>query len=199
VAALADRVPTLGYVAAAAVALVGVVAGLGGFNTVEETSPPQIDAGVVQEGRQLDITVNDAWLADGLGTYLKPAEGSRMLVVEVTVTNVSNKSVNTLRDNILVDGLKGADGPKSDRVLILGEGSTTPDFQPGVTQDAALVWEVPAGSYAEGDPVVVRILDKSLSPGLLFAAAWTNPEETAHVAVELGDRGDRYLEAEDRS
>jgi hypothetical protein len=46
---------------------------------------------------------------------------------------------------------------------------------------------------------VVRILDKSLSPGLLFAAAWTNPEETAHVAVELGDRGDRYLEAEDRS
>jgi hypothetical protein len=147
----------------------------------------------------LHITVNDAWLADGLGTYLKPAEGSRMLVVEVTVTNVSNKSVNTLRDNILVDGLKGADGPKSDRVLILGEGSTTPDFQPGVTQDAALVWEVPAGSYAEGDPVVVRILDKSLSPGLLFAAAWTNPEETAHVAVELGDRGDRYLEAEDRS
>jgi hypothetical protein len=197
--AVADRVPALAYVVGAAVALVGIVAGLGGFETVEEATPPQIPAGVVQEGRQLDVTVRDAWLADGLGAYLKPAPGSRMLVVEVTVTNVSHTSVNTLRDNILVDDVEGAEGPKSDRVLILGEGSSVPDFQPGVTQDAALVWEVPSGAYAAGDPLVVRILDKSLSPGLLFAASWTDPEETAHVALELGDRGDRYLAAEDRS
>ena len=191
---LAERLSPAVYVVSAAVVVIGAVAGFGGLDTVAETPVARADAGQVVEGKQLDVSVEDAWLADGFDPYFEPEPGNRFLAVRAVVTNVSDTPVSTVKDNVLVDGLEGsAAKPQADEVIRLGESSSTPVLQPFVEQEVVLLWEIPASERAAGSRITVRVLDKTLREGFLFDASWSDPVVTAEVLLTLGDRGFQYV------
>jgi hypothetical protein len=193
VSALAERVSPAVYAVSALVVVVGAVAGFGGLETVAETPVVRAATGQTVSGKQLDVTIEDAWLADGFDPYLEPEAGNRFLAVRAVVTNVSNTPVSTVKDNVLVDDLKGASGePEADEVIRPGE-SAGPVLQPGVEQELLLLWEVPASDIAAGATITVRVYDKTLTKGFLFDDSWSDPVVTAEVPLVLGDRGFEYL------
>lgn len=193
VSALAERFSPAVYAASAIVVVVGAVAGFGGLETVADTPVMRVATGQAVSGKQLDVTIEDAWLADGFDPYLEPESGNRFLAVRAVVTNVSDTPVSTVKDNVLVDGLKGAAGePEADEVIRPGE-SAGPVLQPGVEQELLLLWEVPASELADGAAITVRVYDKTLTKGFLFDDSWSNPVVTAEVPVVIGDRGFEYL------
>ena len=197
VLALAERVSPAVYAASAVVVVVGAVAGFGGLDTVAEPPVARAATGQALSGKQLDVTVEDAWLADGFDPYLEPKPGHRFVVVRALVTNVSNTPVSTVKDNVLVTGLSGAEGePQADQVIRLGESSTNPVLQPGVEQSVLLLWEVWESTFAAGDPITVRILDKTLREGFLFDDSWDYPKVTAEVPLVIKDRGFDYVTRE---
>jgi hypothetical protein len=189
---LAERASPALYALSAAVVVVGAVAGFGGFEAVAEKTVARVAPGQAIPGKQLDVTIEDAWLADGFDPYLEPEPGNRFLAVRAVVVNVSDAPVSTVKDNVLVDGLKGAGGePQADEVMRFGE-SSNPVLQPGVEQEILLLWEVPAAEVAEGAPLTVQVLDKTLTKGFLFDDSWSDPLVTAEVAVVIDDRGFQY-------
>jgi len=191
---VAERLSPAVYVVSAAVVVIGAVAGFGGLDTVAEAPVARADAGRVVAGKQLDVSVEDAWLADGFDPYFEPEPGNRFLAVRAVVTNVSDTPVSTVEDNVLVDGLVGVAGePQADQVIRLGESSSTPVLQPAVEQEVVLLWEIPASERQEGSRITVRVLDKTLREGFLFDASWSDPVVTAEVPLVLGDRGFQYV------
>jgi hypothetical protein len=193
VSALAERLPPAVYAVSAVVVIVGSVAGFGGLDTAAETPLMRAAAGQTVAGKQLDVTIQDAWLADGFDPYLEPDSGNRFLAVRAVVTNVSDTPVSTVKDNVLVDGLEGGNGePQADEVMRFDE-SSNPVLQPGVEQELLLLWEVPASDMAAGTTITVQVLDKTLTQGFLFDDSWSDPLVTAEVAVVVDDRGGLYL------
>jgi hypothetical protein len=190
--ALAERTSPALYAVSAVVVVVGAMAGFGGLETVAEKSVTRAATGQSVPGKQLDVTIEDAWLADGFDPYLEPEPGNRFLAVRAVVVNVSDAPVSTVKDNVLVDGLQGAGGePQADEVMRFGE-SSNPVLQPGVEQELLLLWEVPAAELAEGAPIMVQVLDKTLTKGFLFDDSWSDPLVTAEVPVVIDDRGFQY-------
>jgi hypothetical protein len=191
--ALAERISPAVYAASAAVVVIGAVAGFGGLETVSEAPVARASAGQQITGKQLDVSIEDAWLADGFDPYLEPEPGFRFLAVRALVTNVSTTPVSTVKDNVLVEGLTGGEGePQADEVIRMGE-SSNPVLQPGVEQQILFLWQIPGDDIAEGSTVTVRVLDKTLRQGFLFDDSWSDPEVTAEVPLVLDDRGFDYL------
>jgi len=191
---LAERLSPTVYLVSAAVVVIGAVAGFGGLDTVAETPVARAGAAQVVTGKQLDVSVEDAWLADGFDPYFEPEPGKRFLAVRAVITNVSNTPVSTVDDNVLVDGLESAGGePQADQVIRLGESSSSPVLQPSVEQEVVLLWEIPASRLEKGSRITVRVLDKTLREGFLFDASWSDPVVTAEVPLVLGDRGFQYV------
>jgi hypothetical protein len=192
VSALARRASPALYAASALVVVVGAVAGLGGLETVAETPVMRATTGQLVPGKQLDVTIEDAWLADGFDPYLEPEPGNRFLAVRAKITNMSDTPVSTVKDNVLVDGVEGAGGePQADEAMRFEEASN-PVLQPGVEQEVLLLWQVPAGSMAAGASITVQVFDKTLTKGFLFDDSWSDPLVTAEVPVVLDDRGFQY-------
>jgi hypothetical protein len=194
VSALAERVSPAVYAVSAGVVVIGAIAGFGGLETVADAPVARAASGQLVAGKQLDVTIEDAWLADGFDPYFEPEEGNRFLAVRASVVNVSSKPVNTVRDNVLVDGITGVSGePQADQVIRIGESSTNPVFQPSVEQEVLLLWEIPESTVAVGSEITVSVLDKSLRKGFLFDDSWSDPVVTAEVPVAVGDRGFQYV------
>ncbi|SMG42365.1 hypothetical protein [Agreia pratensis] len=187
---LVERASPALYASSALVVVFGAVAGFGGLNTVEKPPVARATSGQVVTGKQLDVTIEDAFLADGFDPYFNPEDGNRFLAVRALVTNVSNTPVDKVKDNVLVDGVVGSAGtPQADEVIRIGESSSNPTLQPGVAQEIVLLWEIPASDEESGSEITVHVLDKSLLKGFLFADSWGDPVVTADVSLVLGDRG----------
>lgn len=194
VIALAERLSPAVYAISAVVVVVGAVAGFGGLDTVAEKPVALAASGKVIDGRQLDLSIEDAWLADGFDPYLEPEPGYRFLAVRAVVTNVSDTPVSTVKDNVLVEGVAGAEGePQADQAIRLGESSTDAVLQPGVEQEVVLLWQVPESEFGAGATVTVRVLDKTLREGFLFDDSWDDPEVTAEVPLVIDDRGSEFM------
>lgn len=195
--ALAERLSPAIYAVSAAVVVIGAVAGFGGLNTVAEAPVARAASGQVVTGKQLDVTIEDAWLADGFDPFLESEPGNRFLAVRAVVTNVSDTPMSTVKDNVLVDGLAGVSGdPQADQAIRVGESSTNPVFQPGVEQDVLLLWELPASKIETGSMITVRVLDKTLTKGFLFDDSWSDPVVTAQVPLVVSDRGFDFMTPE---
>jgi hypothetical protein len=193
VSALTERLSPAVYAVSALVVVVGAVAGFGGLETAAKTPVMRAAVGETVAGKQLDVTIEDAWLADGFDPYLEPESGNRFVAVRAVVTNVSDTPVGTVKDNVLVDGLKGSAGePEADEVIRPGE-SSGPVLQPGVEQELLFLWELPSSELATGAPITVRIYDKTLTKGFLFDDSWSDPVLTGEVPLVVGDRGFEYL------
>jgi hypothetical protein len=190
VSALAERFSPAAYAISAAVIVVGAIAGFGGLETVADEPVARADAGQEIPGKQLDVAIEDAWLADGFDPFFEPESGQRYLAVRARVTNVSDTPVTTVRDNVLVDGLTGSEGePQADEAIRIGESSTNPVLQPGVAEEIVLLWQVDSIDWSAGSTITVRVLDKTLREGFLFDASWSDPVVTAQVPLVIGDRG----------
>jgi hypothetical protein len=178
------------YAVSALVVVLGAVAGFGGLNTVEEPPVARATSGQVVAGKQLDVTIEDAFLADGFEPYLEPDEGNRFLAVRALITNVSNTPMDKAKDNVLVDGVVGSNGdPQADEVIRVGESSSNPTFQPGVAQEVVFLWQIPIADRKAGSEITVHVLDKTLRKGFLFDDSWDDPVVTADVSLVVGDRG----------
>ncbi|SMQ68237.1 hypothetical protein SAMN06295943_1672 [Agreia sp. VKM Ac-1783] len=178
------------YAVSALVVVLGAVAGFGGLNTVEERPVARATSGQVVAGKQLDVTIEDAFLADGFDPYLEPDEGNRFLAVRALVTNVSDTPMDKVKDNVLVDGVAGSAGTaQADEVIRLGESSSNPMLQPGVAQEIVLLWQIPSTEKKAGSEITVHVLDKTLRKGFLFDDSWDDPVVTADVSLVVGDRG----------
>jgi hypothetical protein len=187
---LVERASPALYAVSAVVVVVGAVAGFGGLNTVAEPPVARATSGQVVVGKQLDVTIEDAFLADGFDPYFEPDEGNRFLAVRALVTNVSKTPMDSVKDNILVDGLVGSNGkPQADEVIRIGESSSNPMLQPGVAQEIVLLWQIPAADKKAGAEITVHVLDKTMRKGFLFDDSWDNPIVTADVALVVDDRG----------
>ncbi|KQR22366.1 hypothetical protein ASF79_08960 [Agreia sp. Leaf335] len=187
---LVERASPALYVVSAIVVVLGTVAGFGGLNTVAKPPVAQAASGEVIEGKQLDVTITDAFLADEFDPYFEPDEGNRFFAVRALITNVSTTPMDKSKDNVLVDGLTGSNGdPQADEVIRIGESSSNAMLQPGVSQEVVLLWQIPATDERAGSTITVHVLDKTLRKGFLFDDTWDNPVVTADVSLVVGDRG----------
>ncbi|SKA99305.1 hypothetical protein SAMN06295879_2760 [Agreia bicolorata] len=187
---LVERATPAFYAISALAVVLGAVAGFGGLDTVAEVPVARAASGQVVTGKQLDVTIEDAFLADGFDPYFEPDEGNRFLAVRALITNVSNTPMDTAKDNVLVNGVVGSAGePQADEVIRIGESSSNPMLQPGVAQEVVLLWQIPATDKKSGVEITVQVLDKTLRKGFLFDDSWDDPLVTAEVPLVVGDRG----------
>ena len=78
------------------------------------------------------------------------------------------------------------------RVRVLSDG-TSADYQPGVTTEVLLQWEVPLGSVAAGEPLVFGVIDGTPAEARLFSGTSWRDEDVA-VQVTLVPQPASHLE-----
>ncbi|RFA13708.1 hypothetical protein B7R21_07695 [Subtercola boreus] len=198
VTAMSNKVPTKWLVTAVVAVFLAGSAAFGGLNTVAADAQPEVAAGSAYDGAQLDIAVAKAVLIDGFPEQgIRPDEGKRFFVVDVTITNVWDEPVTTYdkigaADNIRPVGIAGiaADTPP-DNVVIVDDGTRSPRLQPNVPVRLAFMWQVDPGTAAGIDSVRINLYDKVYVSGgfVTYGERWNDPFVAAFTTVPLTDVG----------
>lgn len=193
--AATDRVPTRWFAAIGTTVFLAVTAAFGGLNTVAVADVPVavLTAGQQHDSAQLSLTVTRAILVDRLrasGAF--PADGERLLVVMVEMTNGWHRPLTTSGTAGLQHALR-LDGDDREATSIVREDDQTPTplLQPGVPALLAFTWTVPQASYAAGDEVGIVIQDAALQVGKLLytGESWGQYAPAAVVGVTIEDIG----------
>lgn len=159
--ALFDRLPTKWVVTAAAGLAVLSTAAFGGLEDAPAQELPQVLPGDTHHGAQLDITPERAILVDSLTEEgYEPDPGYVLLVITAEVTNTWNTPATTLNGVGAADNLRPVELDEPLAVVLLADGTPTPQLQPRVPVELGYIWQVPVGSLEAGDPVRVDIYDK---------------------------------------
>jgi hypothetical protein len=196
--ALYDRLPTKWLVTAVSAALLGLSAVLGGLNQVAASPVAAIDADSPYESAQLTLTVEGASLIDGFPEQsVTPADGNRLLVVVATVVNTWPDPVRIAAaggdaDSLLPEGVEFADDfTAPSTILVFGDGTQVSTVQPNVPVKLAYVWEVAAGSLADGDELRIDVLDRDYQGESVvgFGDRFSDFRVGGYVTVPLEDLG----------
>lgn len=150
---------TVGVIAA----LLGTIAGLGGFRTVAMTGPVTADVGQDVNAALMTVTVDRIAVMDQLeasGVFPDEEAGERVLAVMLTVTNHDDEPRAAWRTASLDDYRLEHRPDDAPSVKVLGDvGFNVTELQPGVPTTVVLSWALPAGELAAGDTISVIIPD----------------------------------------
>lgn len=174
-AALLDRVPTLVWIGAAALVVVGVVALFGGLDdaeaTVDVTELEQLAVGTASGGDPTDVTVLSVTRTTSVpGLWVEAEPGQELIVVEIEATNTWDRTIVGVRTSTLLE----VDGEvvEADRVLVSADLAAVSTLPPRVPTRVTLIWPVPLGSVGEVASVLVTDSVFVPDPVLLDAPYW---------------------------
>ncbi len=171
---------------ALALATAGVVAiPLGGWDTValESARIPELAAGESYHGRHYSVRVEEAWVGAVMpDDYDVPDDGMTFLVVRAVVRNEWREPDGAITGLLSFDALDGLPRlARGAQVRVAADGSFSSSMPPGVETEVLLRWELPAGSVAAGEPLVLGVLDGRPEAAVLYSGtAWRDE----HVAVQ---------------
>jgi len=195
---LYDRLPTKWLITGVSAVLLGASALLGGLDDVPTPPTPQFEPGDRYEATQLTIQPESASLIDGFPEHgVTPAEGNRLLVVIATVENTWSDPVriatgSTEPDSLVPVGIELAGEYRAPiDLIVFGDGTTVATVQPNVPVQVAYVWEVPAGSVADGDDVRFDVLDREYQgeARIYFGDRFSDFHVAGYVTFTVEDLG----------
>jgi len=191
-----DRVPTLVWIGAAALVVVGVVALFGGLDdaeaTVDVTELQALAVGVASGGAPTDVTVLSVSRTTAMPElWLEADPGQEFIVVEIDAVNTWDRTTVGIRSAVLLE----LDGElvEADRVMVSADLAAVSTLPPRVPTRMTLIWPVPVGAVGDVAPVLVTDSVFVPDPVLLDAPYWRDlgprwvvsaPVETAPHAAQ---------------
>lgn len=178
--------------AGGALLLLAVTAASGGLQEQTQDGPEVLVADARVEVAPFELTVHRVvWTTDLPGQYLT-GTGNRWVAVVATVRNTSDAGVlgGTLRDALIladVDGLVEAPGTAGEAtsVALLADGSSLNPVQPGLTYEAAFLFEQD-GSVAPPAAATVLLRRQTWRAGSLDpTVTWWDPTTTLRGELEV--------------
>ncbi len=154
------------------VAILAATAAFGGLDTVAKTATTFKPGEAFSDG-QFTVTLERAVLVSsikaGTRTVAPEKPGRRYLGIVAGVTNDSTVP-GTLTDELDVRGLPDLEPVGAMR---LTDGMPVGFLGPGLTEQVAFIWEMPADALRDGDTVTVRIWQKQYHELLVtYGKAW---------------------------
>lgn len=187
---------------AGAVALVGVVVGVGGFDTVSNDAEA-VDTGTAITTSLYAVTITGGELTDAVEEeYLEADEGETLLVLDLTIENLSDAPVGV---GTAVDRVASRLVNARAALLVIPEANDTysarawrPDgssgevvLQPGVPSEIRVAWTVPSDAFTEGR-AELDVYDAVEQGGQIILSSssvtWQRREQVARVIVDLESR-----------
>ena len=190
--------PTKWFITALSTLFLVASAAFGGLAAVPAPPLPEVQPEDSYTGTQLEISIVGAVLIDAFPDQgIEPDPGNRLLVVRAVVENVwdapvAQRSGIGASDNVRVEGVDGVDDSAAPFSLaIVSDGAQEFDLQPGVPEELAYIWQVPAGSLADGDVVHVNMLDKVYAAGgqVAYGERFDDPFVAAFTDIAVTDVG----------
>lgn len=144
-------------------ALIGVIAGLGGFRTAAMADPPRAELGDELDSAGMIVTVDRVAVMDDLdasGVFPDADAGERVLAVMVTITNLDDEPRPAWRTASVDDYRLEHRPDDAPSVKVLGDVAfNITELQPGVPTTVVLSWAVADGEIAQGAGVGVVVPD----------------------------------------
>ncbi|MGI8414994.1 MAG: hypothetical protein ACR2P2_02065 [Nakamurella sp.] len=176
------------------IALLVAVTGLfGGLKAAANAGEAPMKLGVAVTTPQWSVTVQRARLAtaDQLAPLhpLQPHTHWLGVVAEVMVTASTPQLVTGTGDStpgvIEVSGVQGIQHPWADQVAIVQDASTSPELQPGVSEQIVFLWE-----QQDSAPVLASATVTVMSLSYIRSVSddtlrWLNPAPYGHLAVAV--------------
>ena len=195
---LYDKLPTKWLITGVSAALLGLSALLGGLDDVPTPPIPEFAPGDRYEALQFALQPERASLIDGFPEQgVMPDEGNRLLVVVATVENTWTDPLSIARGGsepdslapVGIDIVGDSDAPSD--IIVFDDGSTVATVQPNVPVKLAYVWEVPAGSLADGDDLRVDLLDREFQgeAAIYFGDRFSDFHVAGFVTFDVEDLG----------
>ena len=189
-----------------AVVLLAVTAAFGGLQEQEQDGPEELAVDVPVEVAPFELTVQRVvWTTDLPGQYLTE-DGNRWIGVVATVRNTSDAGVlgTTLRSALTladVDGLVQepdglVPGVTASSIAVLEDGSSLSPVQPGLTYEAAFLFEQD-GSVAPPTSATVLLQRQIWGVGILDeTVSWREPATTLRGELDVREaRSDEEAES----
>ncbi len=192
VSAVTSRISTKWIGGIATVLILGATAAFGGLEAVAVPPVPEIAAGDTFAAGGLELTPQRAVLIDELNdTGVRPAEGERLLVVIMDVTNIDDaprwtKSAGSV-GAIRVDGNPDA----APAVVRYDDTTSSPYLQPDVPAPLVVTWAVPSDAYADGDELRLQLPTATKFTGEYFVYGdyWDDVAVGAYATLAIEDIG----------
>lgn len=170
---------------------------LGGWDTVdlESAAVPELPLGEEYRGRHYSVRIEGAWVGDTLpDAFDEPDEGMTFVVVRAALRNEWREPDSAARSVITFDALEQLDRvDRSALVRVAADGVYPSSLSPGVETEVLLRWEVPVGTVAAGEPLVLGIVDGRPDRAILYSGtAWR--DERVVVETTVVPRPARELE-----
>jgi len=152
------RIPWWAWVLVGVVAVVGLVAALGGFNDVPITKVRTIPLGSTFHGQEVDSRVLGAKVSASAPDGLRSSKGA-WLQVEL-------ESVDRTNDPVPIDAisLRTIAGPveatAQPYATVLTRGGSPIELQPGVPTRMVVLWPIARGAIHDGDRIIVGVLQR---------------------------------------
>lgn len=188
------RIPLLAWVAGP-IALAALIAWpLGGWDTVTLVSRelPAYASNQVLHGHRFDFRVDDAWLTDQhpAGYLTGPDEGETYLVIRVEATNVTDDATgpSPLEDHVIPDLPPPALGFWQVDYVLVDDGSSLPELNPGLPRLIEMVWTIPDGSVDPGDDLRIALYDTIPAKAFLWYGLRWDPVEAGYAIRNVSER-----------
>ncbi|KDA06891.1 hypothetical protein DC31_07955 [Microbacterium sp. CH12i] len=190
ITAVSDRVPAkwLGGIATGIV--LAATAAFGGLASVPVPALPELVAGETFTGASLEMTVEQASILDERReTGVTAAEGERLLVLTVEVTNIDDEPRPAISDGsvseIRIDGV----GDVKPTIARLDDGTTFPWLQSGVPAELTLTWAVPTSLFVDRDDVRIALYTATKKTGsfVITGTFWDDITTGAHLTIPVDD------------
>ncbi|WP_146925260.1 hypothetical protein [Cellulomonas xylanilytica] len=178
-----------------AVVLLAVTAAFGGLREQEKDGPEVLAVDVPVEVAPFELTVHRVvWTTDLPGQYLTD-DGNRWIGVVATVRNTSDAGVLgvTLTDTLTLDDVDGlvqepsvlVPGVEASAIALLEDGSSLSPVQPGLTYEAAFLFEQD-GSAAPPTSATVLLQRQTWGVGILDeTVSWRDPVTTLRGELDV--------------
>jgi hypothetical protein len=173
----------------AVVLILAVTALFGGLDSVN-TKVTQFKPGEEFSDNQYTLTIERATVVDGIqaGTrvVLPTNPGRHYLGVVATVTNDGTVPGNLLRELDLV----GHPDQRFVAAYRLADSTYNSVLGPGLTDEFAFIWDLPAEDVAAGDSVTLRVWKKKFTElAVTYGKTWLDSEtEYGEIAVPVKAR-----------
>ncbi|WP_028046480.1 hypothetical protein [Cellulomonas sp. URHE0023] len=178
-----------------AVALLAVTAAFGGLQEQTQDGPEELAVDTAVDLAPFEVTVHRVvWTTELPGQYLTD-DGNRWIAVVATVRNTSDSGVlgGALGEALTLADVEGlvqepgtlVPGVTASSVSLLDDGSTLSPVQPGLTYEAAFLFEQD-GSIAAPTSATVLLQEHTWRAGSLDGVeAWWDPTTTLRGELDV--------------
>lgn len=178
------RAPWWAWVVAALVLAALVAWPLGGWDTVERDAAQaeRIAPGERHDAEQFATRIDRAEVLDVRpGSSLDPEPGVAYLAVYGTFENRTDQTYAAASDLLSVR-VGDRTLERADSQVLVADGSSSTQLQPGLPTEVAYVWEVDASAVAPGDGLQVSVIDRTSEESLITSGTtWLFPRVGAVV------------------